>query len=58
MAPRQRRQAWLIKPIIDDVLRNQSSLRFVAVVILIAYFFKGIGAYFSSYLMDDLGIEW
>jgi subfamily B ATP-binding cassette protein MsbA len=47
-------QAWLIKPIIDDVLRNQSSLQFVAVVILIAYFFKGVGAYFSSYLMDDL----
>ena len=48
-------QAWLIKPIIDDVLRNQSSLQFVAVAILIAYFFKGVGGYFSSYLMDDLG---
>ena len=48
-------QAWLIKPIIDDVLRNQSSLRFVAVAILVAYFFKGVGGYFSSYLMDDLG---
>jgi subfamily B ATP-binding cassette protein MsbA len=48
-------QAWLIKPIIDDVLRNQTSLQFVAVAILIAYFFKGVGGYFSSYLMDDLG---
>jgi subfamily B ATP-binding cassette protein MsbA len=48
-------QAWLIKPIIDDVLRNQSSLQFVAVAILVAYFFKGLGGYFSSYLMDDLG---
>jgi subfamily B ATP-binding cassette protein MsbA len=50
-------QAWLIKPIIDDVLQAQaqSSLRFVAVAIIIAYFFKGLGAYFSSYLMDDLG---
>ena len=48
-------QAWLIKPIIDDVLQAQSSLRFVAVAIVVAYFFKGIGAYFSSYLMDDLG---
>ncbi len=50
-------QAWLIKPIIDDVLQAQaqSSLQFVAVAIVIAYFFKGLGAYFSSYLMDDLG---
>jgi subfamily B ATP-binding cassette protein MsbA len=55
-------QAWLIKPIIDDVLQDdvlqaqaQSSLQFVAAAIVIAYFFKGLGAYFSSYLMDDLG---
>jgi ATP-binding cassette, subfamily B, bacterial MsbA len=48
-------QAWLIKPIIDDVLRNQTSLQFVAAAILVAYFFKGVGGYFSSYLMDDLG---
>jgi ATP-binding cassette, subfamily B, bacterial MsbA len=47
--------AWLIKPIIDDVLAHQSSLGFVATGILAAYFFKGLGAYFSSYLMDDLG---
>jgi subfamily B ATP-binding cassette protein MsbA len=47
--------AWLIKPIIDDVLAHQSSLAFVASGILAAYFFKGVGAYFSSYLMDDLG---
>jgi subfamily B ATP-binding cassette protein MsbA len=48
-------QAWLIKPIIDDVLQTQSSLQFVAVAIVVAYFFKGLGGYFSSYLMDDLG---
>jgi subfamily B ATP-binding cassette protein MsbA len=47
--------AWLIKPIIDDVLRYQSSLGLVATGVLTAYFFKGVGAYFSSYLMDDLG---
>ncbi len=47
--------AWLIKPIIDDVLAHQSSLTFVATAILMSSFFKGIGAYFSSYLMDDLG---
>src|SRR5262249_35120737 len=50
-------QAWLIKPIIDDVLvlTQASSLRFVIVAIVVIYFFKGLGAYFSSYLMDDLG---
>ena len=47
--------AWLIKPIIDDVLAHQSNLGFVASCILAAYFLKGLGAYFSSYLMDDLG---
>jgi subfamily B ATP-binding cassette protein MsbA len=53
-------QAWLIKPIIDEVLvtdmaRARSSLQFVGIAIIVAYFFKGLGAYFSSYLMDDLG---
>lgn len=48
-------QAWLIKPIIDDVLTAQASLQFVAMAIVIAYLFKGLGGYFSSYLMDDLG---
>jgi ATP-binding cassette, subfamily B, bacterial MsbA len=47
--------AWLIKPMVDDVLQRQDSLGFVASAILIAYLLKGIGAYFSSYLMDDLG---
>jgi subfamily B ATP-binding cassette protein MsbA len=48
-------QAWLIQPIIDEVLPSQSSFQFVAVAIIVAYFFKGLGGYFSSYLMDDLG---
>lgn len=48
-------QAWLIKPIIDDVLTAQSSLQFVAAAVVAAYFVKGLGAYFSAYLMDDLG---
>ncbi len=47
--------AWFIKPIFDEVLPNQSSLGFVVVGMLIAYLTKGIGAYFSSYTMDDLG---
>ncbi len=48
-------QAYLIKPIIDEVLPRQASLQFVALGILTAYFLKGVSGYFSSYLMDDLG---
>jgi subfamily B ATP-binding cassette protein MsbA len=47
--------AYLIKPIIDDVLIAQGELRFIAAAILVVYFVKGIGAYFSSYLMEGLG---
>ena len=47
--------AYLIKPIIDDVLIAQGELTFVATTILVVYLLKGLGAYFSSYLMDDIG---
>ncbi|HYB95389.1 MAG TPA: ABC transporter ATP-binding protein [Vicinamibacterales bacterium] len=47
--------AYLIKPIIDDVLIGQGDLTYVATAILIVYLLKGLGAYFSSYLMEGLG---
>jgi ATP-binding cassette, subfamily B, bacterial MsbA len=47
--------AALIKPIIDDVLPNQSRLGLVSAGILLAFFLKGVGSYFSSYLMEGLG---
>src|SRR5512134_778404 len=47
--------AWLIKPIVDDVLPSQDRLGFVTTTLLVAYVLKGVGAYFSSYLMDDIG---
>lgn len=47
--------AWLIKPIVDDVLPSQDRLGFVISAILVAYLLKGLGSYFSSYLMDDIG---
>ena len=47
--------AWLIKLIIDDVLPYQRQLGFVTGAILGAYFAKGVGSYFSSYLMEGLG---
>jgi subfamily B ATP-binding cassette protein MsbA len=47
--------AWLVKPVLDDVLIRQQSLSTVAWAILAAYLLKGIGSYFSSYLMADVG---
>jgi len=47
--------AYLIQPIIDDVLIAQSDLTYIALAIPLAYFLKGLGGYFSSYLMEGLG---
>ena len=47
--------AWLVKPIVNDVLIGQQSLAMVAWSILAAYLLKGVGSYFSSYLMADVG---
>jgi subfamily B ATP-binding cassette protein MsbA len=47
--------AYLIKPIIDDVLTARSNLALVTGSILVIYLLKGVGSYFSSYLMEGLG---
>src|SRR6187402_498953 len=47
--------AYLIKPIIDDVLPTGSNLTSVATAILVVNLLKGLGSYFSSYLMEGLG---
>ena len=47
--------AYLIKPIIDDVLTTQGNLASITAAILIVYLLKGLGSYFSSYLMEGLG---
>src|SRR5688572_31391027 len=47
--------AYLIKPIIDEVLIAQGDLAAIAAAILAVYLAKGLGAYFSSYLMEGLG---
>jgi subfamily B ATP-binding cassette protein MsbA len=47
--------AYLIKPIIDEALPGDGNLPFWATAILIAYFTKGLGAYFSAFLMTDIG---
>ncbi|MGE0862860.1 MAG: lipid A export permease/ATP-binding protein MsbA [Vicinamibacterales bacterium] len=47
--------AYLIKPIIDDVLTTQGNLAAITAAILVVYLLKGLGSYFSSYLMEGLG---
>src|SRR5215203_6190689 len=47
--------AYLIKPVIDDVLIAQHDLGAIAATILTVYLLKGLGAYFSSTLMEGLG---
>ena len=47
--------AWLIKPILDQVLPARESLAFVGTAIIVIYVVKGLGAFLSSYWMDDLG---
>jgi subfamily B ATP-binding cassette protein MsbA len=47
--------AWLVKPILDNVLSFQQRLAFTAWGIIAVYVLKGIGSYISSYLMADVG---
>ncbi len=48
---------YLIAPIINQVLpaTNGTSFRFWALAIMGAYVAKGLGSYFSTYLMTDIG---
>ena len=48
-------QTSLIKRIVDDVLILKVSVGVIAVQILLAYFFKGVGGYASGFLMADVG---
>ncbi|HVB39094.1 MAG TPA: ABC transporter transmembrane domain-containing protein [Vicinamibacterales bacterium] len=47
--------AYLVKPIFDSVLPQQHDLALIAGAIVGLYFLKGVGSYFSSYLMADVG---
>ncbi len=47
--------ALLVKPIFDNVLPARQQLGLVAGGIIGVYLVKGLGSYFSSYLMTDIG---
>ena len=46
---------YLIQYVIDDVLEGRLAFLLFAWAILIAYLVKGLGGYFSVYLMTDVG---
>ncbi|HEX5473013.1 MAG TPA: ABC transporter ATP-binding protein [Vicinamibacterales bacterium] len=48
---------YLVKPIVDGMLPTGGgrSFSFWATAILVAYLAKGLGSYFSTYLMTDIG---
>ena len=46
---------YLIRPILDELLPNQQGLRAIAFSLIGLYFLKGVGSYFSGYLMEDVG---
>ena len=47
--------AYLIKPIFDQVLPTRERLGVIAGDVVVLYVVKGIGAYFSEFLMADIG---
>ena len=47
--------AYQFKPIFDDVLPNQAGLASVVTAIVFFSVLKGLGAYFSIFLMTDVG---
>jgi subfamily B ATP-binding cassette protein MsbA len=47
--------AYLIKPVFDDVLIQQTNLLLVAVFIVVLYLAKGLFSYFATYLMSWVG---
>ncbi len=46
---------YLIKPILNEVLPTGTGLRTIAFALIGLYFLKGVGSYFSGYLMEDVG---
>ncbi len=47
--------AVLIKPILDQVLPTRDRLATIAAAVVGLYMAKGLGGYFSDYLMEDVG---
>jgi subfamily B ATP-binding cassette protein MsbA len=48
-------QAYLVKNVFDDVLGRQTELVAVGMAIIGAYLLRGLGSYFSGFIMADIG---
>ena len=47
--------AYQIKPLIDHVLKGQLAFAWFAWAVVGGYFLKGVGGYFATFLMTDIG---
>jgi ATP-binding cassette, subfamily B, bacterial MsbA len=47
--------AYLIKPILDQVLPTRDHLGSIAATVVALHLAKGVGGYFSDFLMEDVG---
>jgi len=47
--------AYQIKPLIDEVLKGQVAFVWFAWAVVGGYFLKGLGGYFATFLMTDIG---
>jgi subfamily B ATP-binding cassette protein MsbA len=47
--------AYLIKPIFDNGLTNHAEVGTIGAAIILSYLGKGLGSYFSTYMMADIG---
>ncbi len=50
---------WVVKSLMDDVLINSNSKALFAVCLMILFFYfgKGVSSYFSSYMMESIGLR-
>jgi subfamily B ATP-binding cassette protein MsbA len=47
--------AYLVKPLVDYVLKGQLGFAWFAWAVIGGYFLKGLGGYFATFLMTDIG---
>jgi subfamily B ATP-binding cassette protein MsbA len=47
--------AYVLKPILNGLVKGTEDIRQIAELILLAYLAKGVGGYISDYLMADIG---
>jgi subfamily B ATP-binding cassette protein MsbA len=51
--------AWIIKPVVDDIFveGNKSALAIISAAVALAFFLRGVCAFFQNYLMNSVGAK-